>query len=279
MWSPDSVADACTLLLAITTTEFISALVITNGCLHYLRGLTTSLQEEAKDIVQAVSEIQTLTSSLKQVRENFDFYHSTWFKTVSEMCSEVGTTPSMPRICGRQRHKASTPASNPSEYFRRTITVPILDHLLAELDKRFSSHQKTAFQGLYLVPPVLVTEDLGTVSSVVMKVGELYTSDLPNVSCLSGEIHNWYTKWKSEEKDHGSTSLPSTLSSTLPRISSFYPNIKALITILCTLPVTSCTAERSFSGLKRIKTVLRSSMSNERLSSLTLLHIHPDIPH
>ena len=77
---------------------------------------------------------------------------------------------------------------------------------------------------------------------------------------------------------YGSNSLPSTLSSTLTRMSSFYSNIKAPVTILCTLPVTSCTAERSFSGLKRIKTVLRSSMSNERLSSLTLLHMRQDIP-
>ena len=65
MWSPDLVTDASTLLLVITRTEFISALVITNECLQYLKGLTTSLQEEAKDIVQAVSEIKTLTSSLK----------------------------------------------------------------------------------------------------------------------------------------------------------------------------------------------------------------------
>ena len=60
--------------------------------------------------------------------------------------------------------------------------------------------------------------------------------------------------------------------------SVFYPNIKALVTILCNLPVTSCTAKRSFSGLKCIKTVLRSSMSDEHLSSLTLLHMHHDIP-
>ena len=196
--------------------------MITNECLQYLRDLTTSLQEEAKDIVQAVSEIKTLTSSLKQVRENVDSSHSRWFETVSKMCNEVGTTPSMPRICGRQRHRASIPTFNPSVYFRRTITVLILDHLLSELDKWFSSHQKTVFQGLYLVPSVLVTEDLATVSSVVMKVGELYAVDLPNVPSLSGEVHNWYTKWKYEEKDHGSNSLPSTLSSTLIRISSFY---------------------------------------------------------
>ena len=42
--------------------------------------------------------------------------------------------------------------------------------------------------------------------------------------------------------------------------------------------MTSCSAERSFSGLKRVKTALRSNMSNERLTSLTLLHIHQDIP-
>ena len=64
--------------------------------------------------------------------------------------------------------------------------------------------KKPAFQGLYLVPSVLVREDLATVYSVVMKVRELYAVDLSNMSSLSGEIHNWYTKWKSEEKDHGS---------------------------------------------------------------------------
>ena len=51
MWFPDSVTDASTLLLVITRKKFISALVITNESLQYLRGLTTSLQEEAKDIV------------------------------------------------------------------------------------------------------------------------------------------------------------------------------------------------------------------------------------
>ena len=277
-WSPDSLTDASTLLLAITTTEFISALVITNECLHYFLGLTRSLQQEAKDIVQAVSEVEVLTTSLKKVRENVDSHHSEWFMTVTDMCSTVGTTPSIPRICGRQHHRPNTPASTPSEYFRRTITVPILDHLLAELNRRFNSHQTTALQGLYLVPSVLVTKDLPSVSKMIMETGEFYAVDLPNVSSLKSEIHNWYTKWKTEEKEHGSSALPSSLSSALPRISGFYPNIRALVTVLCTLPVTSCSAERSFSGLKRIKTGLRSSMGNERLSSLALLHMHQDIP-
>ena len=46
--------------------------------------------------------LRNLASTLKEVREKVDSYHSEWFKTVSDMCREVGTTPSMPRICGRQ---------------------------------------------------------------------------------------------------------------------------------------------------------------------------------
>ena len=52
---------------------------------------------------------------------------------------------------------------------------------------------------------------------------------------------------------------------------------QVLLLILCILPVTFCSAERSFSGLKRIKTPLRSTMGNERLSFLALLHVHRDI--
>ena len=181
----------------------------------------------------------------------------------------------MPRICGRQRHRASTPASTPSEYFRRIITVPVLDHLLAELNTRFSSHQKTALQGLHLVPSLLVKGSLATVTNKVLEVGQLYEVDLPSVSALKSELHSWYTRWKSTEREYGCAALPSSLATTLPKISKFYPNIKALITVLCTLPVTSCSAERS---LKRIKCVFRSGMTNERLSGLALLHLHQDIP-
>ena len=55
-----------------------------------------------------------------------------------------------------------------------------------------------------------------------------------------------------------------------------YPNIRALVCILCTLTVTTCSAERSFSGLKQIKTAFHSSMIT--LTGLALLTLHCDIP-
>ena len=42
------------------------------------------------------------------------------------------------------------------------------------------------------------------------------------------------------------------------------------------IPATSCTAERSFSSLRRLKTYLRSTCGQERLSNLALLHIETE---
>ena len=168
-----------------------------------MKGLTTSLQDEAKDIVPTISDINTLTTSLKEIRENCDLYHTKWYEIVSEMCNKVGTAPLLHRLCGRQCHRGTTPASSLSEYFKRIISIPLLDHLLVKLEKRFNSHLKTAFQGLYVAPSLLVKEDFEKVCGVVLKMEEQYSGDLLNISSLRSEIHNWYTKWKPEEKEHG----------------------------------------------------------------------------
>ena len=42
------------------------------------------------------------------------------------------------------------------------------------------------------------------------------------------------------------------------------------------MPITTATAKRTFSVLRRLKTYLRSTMSQERLNNV-ILHIHKDI--
>ena len=53
-----------------------------------------------------------------------------------------------------------------------------------------------------------------------------------------------------------------------------YPNLYLLLKICCTIPATSCECERSASALRRLHTFNRASMTQERLSSLALMHIH-----
>ena len=40
------------------------------------------------------------------------------------------------------------------------------------------------------------------------------------------------------------------------------------------MPVSSASSERSFSVMRRVKNCLRATMGDERLSNLSLLHIH-----
>ncbi len=52
-----------------------------------------------------------------------------------------------------------------------------------------------------------------------------------------------------------------------------FTNIHILLPLICTLPVTSSECERSISVLRRLKTYLRSTMGQERMTGLALTHI------
>ena len=62
----------------------------------------------------------------------------------------------------------------------------------------------------------------------------------------------------------------------VPEVRSMFTQVEALLRFLLISPASSCTAERSFSALRRVKTWLRSTMGQERLNSLMLCHIHQD---
>ena len=53
--------------------------------------------------------------------------------------------------------------------------------------------------------------------------------------------------------------------------------VDKLILTYLTFPVTSASAERSFSSLQRIKIFLRSSMIAQRLNTLFLMYVHKSI--
>ncbi|KAG1690263.1 repressor of the inhibitor of the protein kinase [Nymphon striatum] len=55
-----------------------------------------------------------------------------------------------------------------------------------------------------------------------------------------------------------------------------FPNIVVLLQIACVIPVKSCEAERSFSAVRRHKTVPRSTMGEDRLTSLVLMNTYYD---
>ena len=102
-----------------------------------------------------------------------------------------------------------------------------------------------------------------------------YENDFEDLCLLSldGDLSLWDHHLKNSLKG-----LPDNVSYTLKQITFLsFPIIKRALRILGTMPVTSCTCERSFSSMKLLKTNLRTTMTNNCLNALVLLYVHPDI--
>ena len=56
-----------------------------------------------------------------------------------------------------------------------------------------------------------------------------------------------------------------------------FSNIKVSLRLLGTSPVTTCTCERSFSAIRRLKIYARSTMISERLIGIALMDVHQEI--
>jgi len=68
----------------------------------------------------------------------------------------------------------------------------------------------------------------------------------------------------------------SILRSSVRPVQELFNQVDILVRLLLVIPVTSCEAERSFSGLRRLKTWLRSTMTQKRLNHVAICNVHHD---
>jgi len=101
----------------------------------------------------------------------------------------------------------------------------------------------------------------------------MYQEDIGPRAAVVPEVQRWVNKWKKEDV---STVLSSAIETLCTCHADIYPNVYISLIILSTLPVSTATSERSFSTMRRLKTYLRSSIGNERMTGLALLSIHKD---
>ena len=96
---------------------------------------------------------------------------------------------------------------------------------------------------------------------------------MPYPLALDAELSLWTTYWETYRG-----LLPDNIATTLKAINfDGFENIKVILRILATLPITSCECERTISALRTLKNYQRSTMVEERLNGLALMQIHQEI--
>ena len=111
----------------------------------------------------------------------------------------------------------------------------------------------------------------------VATIYETYQTDIYlSLEDFRREVARWRTHWVITKRNDWTTTLCTTPDSVNPVLCPSIDTILIKLCVLLTMPVASATAEISFSVLRRLKTYVRSTMKNDRLSSLGLMHINRD---
>ncbi|XP_063752499.1 52 kDa repressor of the inhibitor of the protein kinase-like isoform X1 [Eleginops maclovinus] len=215
--------------------------------------------------------VDEVKSVYKELRETIDDDFNQIYEQAVRMAAQVNVEPTQPRAAGRQKHRENVPAEGVKEYYLRNMTIPFLDHVISEFESRFSPLSVTASRLMGLIPSVQCNSD---VTVDISEAVALYQDDLPSPEVIDQELKRWKLKWQVKALHQ----RPSSCASAIKECDEMmYPNIFKLLKIACTLPVTSCECERSASVLRRLNTFMRSSMGEDRMSSLALIHTHYDM--
>jgi len=259
------------LLNVITRGSFVLAVIVAEKFFAHTLPLCTALQKVSCDLAECCGFVKYVIQVLTDMRTDAQTTFDEIFNVAQQMTNSVGGDDiAVPRIVGRQTRRDNVPAADANEYYRLSLFVSFLDFLISELHSRFSAHADV-LSSLQAVLPQHCNE---VNSDKIAKCAEFYGDLLPDPNHLASEMVIWKQKWRSTPDEEKKLSA---LESFISCSDDFFPNIKAMLGILATLPVSTATAERSFSTLKRIKTYLRNSMGHNRLSGLALLSIHREI--
>ena len=176
---------------------------------------------------------------------------------------------SMPRVSQRQVHCLNTEFTSVEDYFKKTVIIPFLDHIISNPSYRFDDHMKKAALIQKLIP-VNITEKLNICD--ITEAVNFYKDDLMNPDVIDEELHRWKRKWLSVPiKDR-----PQLLTNTLKECNSF-SNIFILLKLFATLLLSSCSCKCSASALRRLNSYMRCTQTEQRLGSLALIHVNYNV--
>ena len=262
-----SARDADSFLKRLLCFEFLVYAIICRYVLAYTRPLTIALQAKDCDIYKAHRMAQRLVASIESERTTNRF-QQLW-QEILMISTDLDIEPSRKRIVKRQQNRTNPSVTDLEGYYRVGYFFAFLDHTLTHLKTRFPPELEGALLATYLLPGNI--KDIS--DKTIAEIKAEYAVHLPYPSSFESEVAIW-KQHMMESSDKGMDLLATCNFSDDNQV--YYPNIHAILLLLLSLPVSSCSCERSFSALRRLKTWCRSSITDERLDQLALGYINQD---
>ncbi|KAK7126225.1 hypothetical protein R3I93_021571 [Phoxinus phoxinus] len=274
--TPKAASEADGLLSKLSTFEFIFMLVFWNDLLKRTYILSNYLQKESLDVNTAVDLLDSTVAQIRELRteEAFDSMENTARNMAKE--SDAATKFVEQRVRKRKRHFDEDAEDDQIEDSRRRFKADIyfyiLDVFVGQFESRFSDFKKMAKLFAVLCPKRFEHPDA---EEKMLELARFYSEDMPKPEDAVEEFRSFRALYSELKMDLTTDAvLPFLIANDMDRA---YPHLTILHKIYKTLPISSASAERSFSRLRLIKTYLRSCMDEAKLSNLTLLCVERDI--
>ena len=274
---PQACSEAESLADAILDYSFIVSVVFWYEILFRVNKISKTLQQEDVDLSVAIEMLDSAVKWLKEYRQKG---LPSAMVDAREIAEELGIVPKF-KATRTRRKKAhfgeaqDETITDPQELFRVDYFNVILDRAIASMDERFQQ-LKTHYDkfsvlcNFFKLPQskvvdqckqleislcdkddkdingIMLADELGAIRSLIPSVTEKSPSELLQY------LHK-------------------------NKLCDVFPNTSIGLRIWLTIPVTVASGERSFSKLKLIKTYLRSTMLQDRLTNLAILSIEHEV--
>ena len=258
---------------------------ITCKFLGVINTLSTHLQSPELDLGRAVLLLDALRAELQELRINVETAENL-FLIAEKQCNDIDISTTLTAARGRRRQQlpdrlqssfVDTPVGHRAEIssrdsFRIEIIIPVIDCLLSELNRRFSDQACDIMLGIQAFNP---SGDTFLNVTNINKFAMLYNSDLDDLHHELYQLNRMVQRNKLKEEPHPLCTSLDLVAFLVPFSEAFHETFR-LAKIAIVIPTSSATCERSFSAMKLIKTYLRNSMGDRRLSNIALLSIESE---
>lgn len=262
------------------TFDFLFGVTLGEMVLRHTDNLSKTLQDKSFSAAEGQQVANMVLVTLQALRDvdSFDLF---WNKVTTSAESLEAEEPQLPRR--RKLPRRYDEGTSESEFhtdskaFYRQHYYEIIDLIVNCIQARFEQPGYAVYRNL---EQLLVKASLGEdISSELQEVCSFYKDDFQK-ELLQAQLETFRIDFQRAQKESAGSHLIKT--PTIFDIKDYFTSLsaaqKSLLSQVCNalkiilvMPATNSTSERSFSALRRVKTYVRSTMTQQRLNNLMVL--------
>lgn len=260
--------------LSLLETAFLS--VLWGDVLDRFNIASKTLQGTNVNIHTITNVYNSLCGYVSSLRSDFDMYENRAL-VMSVVCEYEDTS-------NKRKKKIKLQAGETRDHevvlsgrtkFKTDTYLVIIDRLIAEMTKRKQVYDELCARFELLTSGIDWQREKITESA--RKLCSVYKRDLPDCETFTNECVHFFGFLKSADKEPPQSFVELVQLVYDTGLQELYPYIDIALRLFLTTPASNCSAERSFSVMKRVNNYLRSSQSHERLNSMAVLTIESSI--